>query len=125
MRRSEPAEAIELDQIDTAVKSQLERVKTLLADRQCDEAVETLCQLTEAAGGKLLGIDGRRDVPLGDWCQMRLASLPAEGGSSCIAAASTRWLRNGVNGALPSETEDYWKTSSIGHLRAAMAAMPH
>ena len=75
--RFELADAVQLDLADNAVLARLERVKTLLADRQWDEAIEILCQLAESSDdGKLLGVTKRRYVGLRDWCQLRLASLP-------------------------------------------------
>ena len=74
----ELSEAVQLDQADNAVLVQLERVKTLLADRQWDEAVEILRQLTESSEGNLLAVAPRRYIGLGDWCQLQLASLPPE-----------------------------------------------
>jgi outer membrane protein assembly factor BamB len=74
----ELSEAVQLDQADHAVLAQLERVKTLSADRQWDEAVEILRQLMETSEGKLLLIGPRRYVGVGDWCQSRLAALPPE-----------------------------------------------
>ena len=74
----ELSEAVQLDQADNAVLAQLERVKTLLADRQWDEAVELLRQLPETSEGKLLAAAPRRYIGLGDWCQLQLAALPSE-----------------------------------------------
>ena len=74
----ELADTVELDRVDNAVLTQLERVKALLADRQWDEAVEILRQLAESSEGKLLGVTNRRYVSLREWCQWQLAALPPE-----------------------------------------------
>jgi hypothetical protein len=74
----ELAEAVQVDQADNAVLAQLERVKTLLADRQWDEAIEILRQTMETSEGKLVAVGPRRYVGVRDWCQLRLASLPPE-----------------------------------------------
>ncbi len=74
----ELADAVQLDQIDNTIRAQLDRVKTLLGDRQWDDAVEILCQLMEASEGRLIAVADRRYVGLRDWCQLRLASLPPE-----------------------------------------------
>jgi hypothetical protein len=74
----ELTDAVQLDQIDNAVRTQLDRVKSLLADRQWDEAVEILRQLSETSEGKLLDIAPRRFIGLREWCQLQLAALPPE-----------------------------------------------
>jgi outer membrane protein assembly factor BamB len=74
----ELSDAVQLDQVDTSVRAQLDRVKSLLADRQWDEAIEILRQLSETSEGKLLGVAPHRFVGLRDWCQLRLAALPLE-----------------------------------------------
>ena len=60
----ELADTVQLDQADNAVLAQLERVNALLADRQWDEAVEILRQVSESSEGKLLGVTSRRFVGL-------------------------------------------------------------
>jgi outer membrane protein assembly factor BamB len=72
------AEGVELDRAEGTAPAQLVRVKAFLADRKWDEAVDTLCQLTENSEGKLLGVTENRFVGLRDYCQMQLASLPPE-----------------------------------------------
>jgi hypothetical protein len=73
----ELAENVQLDRADSAVLGQLERVKAYLADRQWNEAVETLRQLMESSEGKLLEVAGRREPPerfvrLSDFCSCSL-----------------------------------------------------
>ncbi len=74
----ELSEAVQLDQADHAVLAQLERVKTLLADHQWDEAIEILRRQVETSEGKLLAVAPRRYVSLREWCQLQLAALPPE-----------------------------------------------
>jgi len=74
----ELAESIELDRADGAALAQLERVKAFLADKKWDEAMDTLLKLTENSEGKLIAVAENRFVGLGDYCQMRLASLPPD-----------------------------------------------
>ena len=57
----------------------LERVKPLVADKQWDEAVETLRQVMEKSGGRLIRLGTDRYIPVRDYCQMRLAELPPAG----------------------------------------------
>ena len=79
----ELSENVQLDRADNAVLGQVERVKAYLADRQWNEAIEALRQLTENSEGRLLEVTGRREPPqplvsLRDYCQLQLAALPAE-----------------------------------------------
>jgi outer membrane protein assembly factor BamB len=74
----ELADTVQLDRADETVLAHLERVKACLADRQWDEAVETLRQVMENSRGELLAVSPLRYVSLSDACQMQLAALPAE-----------------------------------------------
>ena len=76
--RFELAEDVGVDRADSAVVAQLERVKAYLADRQWDEAVDTLGQLLEGSEGKLLGVTPRRYVGLREYVHLQFASLPPE-----------------------------------------------
>ena len=76
--RFELADAVQLDQADNTVLAQWDRAKTLLTERQWDEAVEILCQLAESSDGKLLGLTERRFLNLREWCQLQLAALPTD-----------------------------------------------
>lgn len=71
--------AVDLDEADSEVRSNLERVREYTADGQWDEAVETLRRLMESGGSKMIGITPSRYVNLGEYCQVQIASLPAEG----------------------------------------------
>ena len=74
----ELSETVQIDRADGTVLAHLERVKACLADRQWDEAVETLRQVMESAEGKLLEVAPGHFVNLSDACQMQLAALPPE-----------------------------------------------
>jgi hypothetical protein len=74
----ELADAVQIDQVDNAVRVQLERAKALLADRQWDEAINIFRQMAEDQEGKLVAVGGRRYVGLREWCQWQLAALPPE-----------------------------------------------
>ncbi len=95
----ELSDAVQLDQVDTAVRAQLDRVKPLLADRQWDEAVEILRQLSETSEGKLLGVTPHRFISLRDWCQLRLAALPPEALKlyrSRVDPVARKWYEQGI-----------------------------
>jgi len=74
----ELSDTVQLDQADHAVLAQLERAKACLADRQWNEAIETLRQLSETSEGKLLRATDQRYLSLRDFCQLQLAALPPD-----------------------------------------------
>lgn len=95
----ELADAVQLDQIDNTIRSQLDRVKNLLGDRQWDDAVEILCQLMETSDGRLIRVADRRYVGLRDWCQLRLASMPPEARKiyrGLVDPFAKKWYDEGV-----------------------------
>jgi outer membrane protein assembly factor BamB len=103
--RFELADAIELERADSAVQKQFKRVKEYLADKQGNEAVETLRQAMEGSGNKLLEVTDqrsvavRRFVTVRDYCHLQLASLPAEALAlyrSRVDAQAKRWYEEGI-----------------------------
>jgi outer membrane protein assembly factor BamB len=95
----ELSDSVQLDQADTAVRAQLDRVNPLLADRQWDEAVEVLRQLSETSEGKLLSVSPHRFIGLRDWCQLRLAALPADALKlyrSRVDPVARKWYEQGI-----------------------------
>lgn len=95
----ELSDAVQLDQADTAVRTQLDRIKPLLADRQWDEAVELLRQLSETSESKLLAITPHRFISLREWCQLRIASLPPEALKlyrSRVDPVAKKWYEQGI-----------------------------
>jgi outer membrane protein assembly factor BamB len=97
--RFELADAIELERADSAVRKQFERVKEYLADKQANEAVETLRQVMEGSGNKLLAVTDHRFVTVGDYCRLQLASLPPEALAlyrSRVDAQAKRWYEEGI-----------------------------
>ncbi len=106
-----PAElstAIRVDEIDSATRGLLERVKALVAEKQWDEAVESLRQIMEKQGGRLVRMNWTSSTPTGeehcyvpirDYCQMRLAALPPAGLAlyrSRVDPLAKRWFDEGV-----------------------------
>jgi tetratricopeptide (TPR) repeat protein len=75
----ELSSSVNLDEADSTVRAHLERVTAYVADRQWDEAVETLRQVLENQGSKLIAIRPGRYVNVADYCQAQLAALPEEG----------------------------------------------
>ena len=98
-RRFELADTVQLDQVDNTVLAQWERVKTLLAERQWDEAVELLRRLAESSDDKLLGVTDHRYVNLRAWRQMQLAALPPEALElyrARVDPVARQWYEQGV-----------------------------
>jgi outer membrane protein assembly factor BamB/tetratricopeptide (TPR) repeat protein len=70
--------AVTLDEAGSEVRANLERVREYVADRQWDEAVETLRRLMETGGSSMISITPHRFVNLGQYCQVQIAALPDE-----------------------------------------------
>lgn len=97
--RFELSETVQLDRADGTALAHLERAKACLAERQWDEAVETLRQVMENAEGKLLAVTPWRYVNLSDACQMQLAALPSEALKLYrrrIDPVAQKWYEEGV-----------------------------
>ncbi len=76
--------AVQLDEVDSSTQAHLERVDAFLADRQWDEAIETLRRIMEDFGDKMIRTRGSQDdrdavfpryLSLRDYCQLRLVRL--------------------------------------------------
>jgi outer membrane protein assembly factor BamB len=76
--RFELSDTIRLDEADSATRTHLEQVRAFLGNGQWDEAVETLRQVTENHGGKVIGLTPRRYISVRDYCHLLMASLPPE-----------------------------------------------
>ena len=95
----ELSDTVQLDRADGMILSHLERVKACLADRQWDEAVDTLRQVMENSEGKLLAVTDSRLVSLSDSCQMQLAALPSEARKlyrSRVDPVARKWYEDGI-----------------------------
>ncbi len=96
---AELSDSVNLDEADSAVRAHLERIKAYVADRQWDEAVETLRQVMENHGAKLIPLTRSRYVNLTDYCQIQIAALPAEGLAlyrERVDALAQKWYDEGV-----------------------------
>ncbi len=74
----ELSSSVSLDEVDSSVRTSLERVNAYIADGQWDEAVESIRRLMEGSS-KMIAISPNRFVSLADYCQVQLAGLPVEG----------------------------------------------
>lgn len=81
------APAVKLDEVDNTARAHLERFAQYLADGQEGEAIDTLRNLMDASGERLIAlppamaVDGGefvRFVPLREYCQWRLAALASQ-----------------------------------------------
>src|SRR5258708_4798749 len=76
---SDLSEAVQVDEASSAARTMLERAKAHAAEKQWDEAIETLGQVMEREGGKLVRFDQRHFITVREYGQRRLAEMPPEG----------------------------------------------
>ena len=76
--RIELTDAIRVDEPAPLVRTQLERVRRNIAEKQWDEAIEGLRQLMENHGERLVRLDSRF-ISLRELAHRELVKLPAEG----------------------------------------------
>lgn len=76
--RLERADSPQLDLADGAILAELDRAKSLAAERHADEAVEIFRRLAETSGEKLVASEPGHYVRLADWCQRQLLAMPPE-----------------------------------------------
>src|SRR5947209_13431497 len=96
---SELSEAVQVDEASSAARTMLERAKAHLAEKQWDEAIETLGQVTEREGGKLVRSDSRHFITVREYSQRRLAEMPPEGLAryrSRVDSLAQRWYQQGL-----------------------------
>ena len=98
--RFELSDTVQLDEIDSATKTHLERVKAFVANDEWDEAVETLRQISENHGGKIVGVTARRYVSVRDFCHLQIARrLPPEALElyrSRVDPQARKWYEEGI-----------------------------
>jgi outer membrane protein assembly factor BamB len=97
--RSDLSSAIQVDEADSATRTHLERVKASIAERQWEEAVDILRQVTESHAGKVLAVSPWRFVSVRDYCHLQLAALPPEALDLYrrrVDSQARRWYDQGV-----------------------------
>lgn len=95
----ELSSAVHVDEADNAIRAQLVRVRACVADQQWDEAVETLRQIMENPGGKVIGITDRHYVNLTDYCHAQIAALPPAALTlyrQRVDALAQKWYEQGI-----------------------------
>ncbi len=96
---TELSSALQVNEIDAATRAALKRADAQIADRQWDEAIESLRQLMEHSGEKLIAVDPERFAPLSEYCQMRLVELPPEARTlyrGRVDALAKQWYDDGI-----------------------------
>jgi PQQ-like domain len=96
---SDLSEAVQVDEASSAARTMLERAKAHMAERQWDEAIETLGQVMEREGGKLVRSDSRHFITVREYDHWRLAEMPLEGLAryrSRVDSLAERWYQQGV-----------------------------
>ncbi len=91
--------SIQVDEANSATRALLARAAAHAAEKQWDDAVEIYRQVMERDGGKLVRLDASRFITAREYCQMRLAEMPAEGRAvyrSHVDSLAKRWLEQGV-----------------------------
>lgn len=76
--RVELSSNVELDEADAVTRGHLERVKRLIADGQWDETIETLRQVSDQRGDKVIALAPTYYVRIRDYCHRRFAAMPAD-----------------------------------------------
>jgi outer membrane protein assembly factor BamB/tetratricopeptide (TPR) repeat protein len=115
----ELTDAIRVDEPAPMVRTQLERVRSNIAQRQWDEAIEGLRQLMENHGERMVRLDSRF-ISLREHAHRELARLPAEGLAlyrGRVDPQAQRWYEEGVKEREPALLDrviDEFFTSSYG-----------
>lgn len=97
--RFELADTIRLERADGIVQTYLDRVKEYLVDRQWEEAVETLSEVMEQSGSRMIPLTERRFVSVREYCHLQLASMPPEALAlyrSRVDPLSRKWYQDGI-----------------------------
>jgi outer membrane protein assembly factor BamB len=76
--RYELSPAVQVDRAEDTVVRSLQRAKALLADKKWPEAIDTLSQVMEQSGSKLIAVTDRRFVSVRDYCHLQFVLLPPE-----------------------------------------------
>lgn len=97
--RFQLSDSVYVDEADSAARRHLEQIRNYLAGEQWDEAIETLRQVAENYGEKMVELTDRRYVNLRRYCHGKLASLPPEALASYrsrVDAQAENWYREGI-----------------------------
>lgn len=128
--RFELADTVQLDRADNTVLAHLQRIKAFLADRQWDEAIETLRRVMEDSEDKLIGVTEHRYIRVRDYGHLQLAALPEEALAlyrSRVDPLARRWYEEGIErrarGPLLSVLREAFASSSGDEALLALGEM--
>jgi outer membrane protein assembly factor BamB len=96
-----PLTAAQVPLISGATAARLEIVRTLVAESNLDEAIDTIRELAGQESDRVVAIDERRYVSLRDYCHMQIASWPATAVKRYrdrLDPIAEQWYREGVAG---------------------------
>jgi outer membrane protein assembly factor BamB len=96
---------VRVEEPEPAARALLQRASAHLAEKQWDDAVETLRQVIQQAGGRLYRLDDHHYIPLTDYCQMQLAAMPPEALAiyrGRVDASAKRWYDEGITARDPA-----------------------
>jgi outer membrane protein assembly factor BamB len=91
--------AVQLDEVDNAVRTHLEQARAYVANHQWEEAVETYRLLMENYGGKVIAVSPRRYIRLADYCHLQIAALPPSALAlyrKPVDPVAQRWYADGI-----------------------------
>ncbi len=97
--RFELSEGVQLERADSAAQTYLNRVKAYLADKHWNEAVDTLLEIMESSGGRLLAVTDHRLVSVDRYCQLQLTSLPPDALAIYrrrVDPLAEKWCKQGI-----------------------------
>ena len=111
---------VELDEADAVTRGHLERVKRLIADRQWDESIETLRQVSDQRGDNVIAVAPTYYVRIRDYCHRRFAAMPPEALAiyrGQVDGQAKQWLEEGTerrDEAMLRRIVDHFYCSSYG-----------
>lgn len=85
--------------VSGATAARLEQVRTLVADGNWDDVIDTLRELIGQESNRVVALDENRFVSLRTWCHVQIARLPAEALARYrrrVDPLAERWYRDGL-----------------------------
>lgn len=102
------SDSIQIDEAGRTVETLLDRVDAYLSDGKWDEAVDTIRQVIESSGDKLLQVAPRRYVNARMACQLKIAGFPPEALQryrNLVDPIAGRWYEEWQSGGDPALLE--------------------
>lgn len=90
---------VHLPDIDSATRQHLTRIEALIANRQWDEAIDTLQQVMENQSDHVVAVDSRLYLSVSDYCQLKISQLPDEALTAYrgrVDPLAQRWFEQGT-----------------------------